>query len=283
MATCSSCGREIVEGASFCDHCSQQVDDGCISGYEVKDPSTGHLFEVRIGHYIKTGWHTFSQYPGGFAGFILIMLAVNYLLLLITYPIPAPLLLLLWYLIISLYEPLRAGISIVSAKLLQRQTYGFTDFFAGFHYFKPLLFFGLIHSLIWGADMLVRYQLLWQHRFLPVLFNLASLAFTLAFLFTPMLVIDRRLALWEAMGLSRRTIQRRWSSFLGFLLLIWLLSLVIGSVIALLVILVSGVFKFELAGFRTVMLICVRLTGPILVIVCIAAYTDLFGLQSKEY
>ena len=47
--------------------------------------------------------------------------------------------------------------------------------------------------------------------------------------------------------------------------------------------LVSGVFKFELAGFPTLLVIFVRLTAPIYYIALTAAYADLFGLQSKEY
>ena len=283
MATCTACGNEITEGADLCEHCWQAMNPEGLTTYVMKDPSTGPLFEVRIGDYIKTGWRTFLQYPAGFAGFILIILIVNIALLLMTKPIPAPWFWLLWYLISALYIPLSAGVYVISAKLLQRQACGFTDFFAGFHYFRPLLIFGLIYALFWGGNMLVRYHLLWRSPFLPVLFNLASLAFTLAFFFTPMLVIDRRLGLWEAMGLSRRTVQRRWPSFLGFMLLIWLLSLVIGSAIALMAMLVSGILTFELGGFRKVMPICVRLIGPLLFIACIAAYADLFGLQSKKY
>ena len=150
--------------------------------YEVKDPSTGPLFEVRIGHYIKTGWHTFLQYPAGFVGFlpdigdsyccIIINIFTRYRRLALcsgTFWSPS-------------LNPCLRGVYVVSAKLLQRQGCAFTDFFAGFHYFQPLLIFGLIGALIWGGDKLFGpYRLLW------VLFDLASLAFTLAFLFTPML------------------------------------------------------------------------------------------------
>jgi hypothetical protein len=283
MATCASCGNEAAEGVTFCEHCGQALNPEGLTTYAMKDPSTGPLFEVRIGDYIETGWRTFLQYPGGFAGFILIILIVNIALLLMTKPIPSPWFWLLWYLIIALYTPLSAGVYVISAKLLQRQGCGFTDFFAGFHYFRPLLIFGLIYALFWGVDMLIRYHLLWRSPLLPVLFNLASLAFTLAFLFTPMLVIDRRLRLWEAMGLSCRTVQRRWLSFLGLIFLLGLLSVVLGLSMALIVTLVSVPFKLELASFRTVVFICVKLTGPIYFLAFTAAYADLFGLQSKEY
>lgn len=275
MATCASCGHEVAEGVNFCEHCGPEMDPEGFTTYEVKDPSTGPFFEVRIGDYLETGWQTFLQYPAGFVGFILILAIVNVVLLLIYSQIGIPL---LWYLLAALLEPLFVGIYVVSAKLLQRQARSFTDFFAGFHYFQPLLIFGLIGSLISMGDALFGH-----YRFLPVLVKLVSLAFTLAFLFTPMLIIDRRLRLWEAMGLSRRTVQRRWLPFLGLMILIGLLSSIIGSVIALMVTLVSGVFKFELAGFRTVLVIFVKLTGPIYFIAFTAAYADLFGLQSKEY
>lgn len=278
MATCASCGNEGTEGVTFCEHCGQEMKPEGLTTYEVKDPSTGPLFEVRIGDYLETSWHTFLQYPAGFVGFLLILAIFNILLVLINYQISVPF---LWYLLAALLEPLLAGIYVVSAKLLQRQGCAFTDFFTGLHYFQPLLIFGLISALISGGD-----ELFGHYRLLSVLFKLASLAFTLAFLFTPMLVIDRRLGLWEAMGLSRRTVQRRWLSFLGLILglifMLGLLSAIIGLSMALMVALVSGVFKFELVGFGTVLLTCLKLTMPIYFIAFTAAYADLFGFQSKE-
>ena len=58
------------------------------------------------------------------------------------------------------------------------------------------------------------------------------------------------------MGLSRRTVQRRWWSFLGLIFLLVFLSVVFGLSMVLMVALVSIVFKFELAGFSIVLLIC---------------------------
>ena len=275
MAICPSCGNEGAEGVTFCKHCGQEMTPDGFTTYAVKDPSTGPLFEVRIGNYIETGWRTFLQYPAGFVGFTLVWAIVNFLLLLIYSQTGVPL---LWYLLAVLLEPLLAGIFVVSAKLLQRQGCAFTDFFTGLHYFQPLLIFGLISSLISMGD-----ELFGHYRLVSVLFNVASLAFTLAFLFTPMLVIDRRLRLWEAMGLSRRTVQRRWWSFLGLTFLLGLLLVVIGLGMSSMVALVSGVFKFELAGFTTLLVIFVRLTSPLYYIAFTAAYADLFGFQSKEY
>ena len=275
MATCASCGNKGAEGVTFCKHCGQEMTTEGFTTYAMKDPSTGPLFEVRIGVYIEKGWHTFLQYPAGFVGFILILALINIFLLLISSRTGIPL---LWYLLAVLLEPLLAGIYVVSAKLLQRQTCAFTDFFTGLHYFQPLLIFGLIICLIAMGD-----KLFGHYRLVSFLFDLASLAFTLAFLFTPMLVIDRHLRLWEAMGLSLRTVQRRWWSFLGLIFLLGLFLLVIGLSMSSIVALVAGVFKFELAGFTTLLVIFVKLTTPIYYIAFTAAYADLFGFQSKEY
>jgi hypothetical protein len=275
MAICPSCGNEGAEGVTFCKHCGQEMTPDGFTTYAVKDPSTGPLFEVRIGNYIETGWRTFLQYPAGFVGFILLLALVTIVLLSIYSRTRVPL---LWYLLAVLLEPLLAGIFVVSAKLLQRQGCAFTDFFAGLHYFQPLLIFGLINSLISMGD-----GLFGHYRFVSVLFNLASLAFTLAFLFTPMLLIDRRLRLWEAMGLSCRTVQRRWWPFLGLTFLLGLLLVVIGLGMSSMVVLVSWVFKFELASFTTLLVIFVKLTSPFYYIALTAAYAELFGFQSKEY
>jgi hypothetical protein len=157
MATCASCGNEGAEGVTFCEHCGQAMNPEGLTTYAMKDPSTGPLFEVRIVDYIETGWHTFLQYPAGFVGFILIVALVNIVLLLIDYQIGIPG---LWYLLAALLEPLLAGIYVVSAKLLQRQARSFTDFFTGWHYFQPLLIFGLISALISGGEeMFEHYRL----------------------------------------------------------------------------------------------------------------------------
>ncbi len=275
MAICPFCGNEGAEGVTFCKHCGQEMTPDGFTTYAVKDPSTGPLFVVRIGGYIETGWNTFLKYPAGFVGFTLILALVTILLLPIYSQTWFPL---LWCLLSVLLEPLLAGIFVVSAKLLQRQGCAFTDFFTGLRYFQPLLIFGLINSLISMGD-----ELFGHYRLVSVLFNLASLAFTLAFLFTPMLVIDRRLGLWEAMGFSCRTVQRRWLSFLGLTFLLGLLLGVIGLSMSSIVALVSWAFKFKLAGFTALLVISVRLTSPIYYIALTAAYADLFGFQSKEY
>jgi uncharacterized membrane protein len=158
------------------------------------------------------------------------------------------------------FTPLYVGLCIVSAKLLQHQPCRVSDFFSGLHFFKPLMIFGLIFSLsyfILGeiGNLILPYKVLFG------LISLASVTFGLVFLFTPLIVVDRRLGLWEAMELSRQTVQRRWPQILGFLCLAALIAM-------------AGVIILGVGLLVTV---------PLFYCIITAAYADLFGLQSKEY
>jgi hypothetical protein len=248
---CTSCGRELTEGTTFCEHCAQEVSAAGTEVYPLKDPASGPLFEVPIREYLRTGWQTFRRYPAAFIGFSLIIILAMAVLVTVQRKLP-----LIGSLLAAAMTPLYAGIYIVSAKLLQRQTCTFSDFFSGFHYFQPLVIFGLIFGILgWIGHLFL------HHLWLLLLLALVSLALRLLLIFTPFLIIDRRLGLREAMELSLRTVPRRWPQFLGLAFLGGLLM--VGGVIAL--------------G------IGVLVTFPWFLCALTAAYADLFGLQSKEY
>lgn len=262
-----------------------------------EDPYTGPLYEVRLGHYLKTGWQTFLQYPVGFLGFGLVLAIVAVIrmtlpnIVKLATELTLPRIAFFDILLSATVSVLKAGIFIVSAKLLQRRTCRFTDFFAGFHYLRPLIIFCLFYFLIADIPSLCFYlfktlfpnpsyeiweKFIYYSHFMFPISNLALLAFELLFLFTPLLIIDRRLGLWEAMDLSRRTVQRRCWLILGFILLVGGGLAIIGVVISWTV---THVFaspsKFQFSGLRV--------TVPFLSIIITAAYADLFGLQSQEY
>jgi len=252
MAICSSCGFAIAEDAKFCEHCGQPQNDQGFAASEGKDPSTGPLFEVRIGAYFKTGWRLFLEYPAGFIGFSIIMILAMGMLYGVQSKLPF-----IGLFLTAALSPLHVGIFIVSAKLLQRRTCIFADFFAGFHYFQPLLIFGLIY----GVLSAIGHQLFQSFLLLHLVYSLAIMMVMVLLFFTPLLVIDRRLGLWEALDLSRRTVQRRWGQFLGFIIL--------GALLV-----VAGAIALGVGLLVTLPWFSCAIT---------AAYADLFGLQSQEY
>jgi hypothetical protein len=227
MLNCPHCHGLVEENAAFCPHCHQPL--------AAASPAIpGGI--VRPGKYLLDGWELFKLNPGGFIGFALVFWVLQSVLLLF------PRLGGLTSLVIS--GPLYAGFYIVSAKLLQRQSPTFQDFFTGFQLFLPLLLLTVISALLIGLGF--------------VLLILPGIFLMVCYLFAAMLVIDRRLDFWPAMELSRRTVQSQWFGFFIFLLLLMLLNL-------------GGAL---LLGFGLLVSV------PVSAAAVTVAYADIFGLQS---
>jgi len=189
-----------------------------------------------LGDYIKTGWEIFKQYPGGFIVFSLINVAIHLALR----GVP----LLGWLASVVVSTALIMGNFIVSAKLLQRQSPGWRDFFAGFNFFLPLLVVSLVASVFISLGML--------------LLIIPGLYLAVGYLFASCLVIDRRLDFWSAMELSRRTVNPLWFSFFAFMLLLVVVNL-------------AGALLMGVGLLVTIPLTFGAMT---------AAFADLFGFQS---
>jgi hypothetical protein len=250
MTSCPNCGGELGAGANFCEHCGQPLGDG-IEINVLKDPASGPVYRVQITAYIKMGWQTFVQYPLGFVGFSIIMAFFFLFFIFLQQKF-----ILIALLLTAAITPLHTGFYLVSAKLLQRRPCLFADFFSGYHYFPALFLYGLLYAAISGLGSLFPNPLV-----LHLLFSLASLAFTLLFIFTPFLIFDRRLSLVAALDLSFRAVRRRWLQLLGFVLLLGL-------------ILAAGALALGIGIVVTLPWVSASLT---------AAYADLFGLQSQDY
>jgi hypothetical protein len=218
---------------------------------EVKDPSSGPLYEVHTSQYLRIAWKTFKLYPLGFIGFSIIEL-IFFVAYIIIWEMFSPL---LGFLLEVAISPIHVGIFIVCAKLLQRQPCVFKDFFLGFYYYKPLVIFGFIFGVICEIDYFFPQQIA-ETIIFAVLIVTAVIYF-----FTPMLIIDRHLNWWEAMEKSRQTVQRRLMKIFGFNLLLTIIF--VGGIIAL------GVGSL--------------ITYPLVVCASTVAYADIFGLRSKKY
>jgi hypothetical protein len=247
MPTCKLCGHEVPAGAKMCQLCGQEVSDEP----DLKDPSTGPLYEVHTRQWFHTGWETFKRYPLGFIWFGVFCLLVGAGLRYLAREIPFG-----RFFLDALLAPLYVGIFWVCARLQQRRSFQFSDFFYAWQFYQPLLVFGLFCTVISRIGYLLPESLM-----LRLLCYLAFLAFMMFNIFTPMLIIDRGLGWQEAMGLSYRTVQRRWGAIVGFLL--W------GFVIA-------------ATGFLA-LLIGSIITVPIWFGAVTAAYTEIFGLQAQVF
>ncbi len=251
MPTCPTCGHELPAEAEFCGRCGQRLGDPGSAPGAVKDPIAGPLYDIRTRQWFKQAWRIFKLYPWGFLGFGLILLLAGAGLQRLTREVPVQ-----GVLLSSLLGPLHAGLYLVTIRLLQGQPCRFEDFFAGFRFLAPLLIFGLITGFAARLGYFLPEDFL-----LRLLCRLGFLVFMLYFVFTPLLIVDRRLGWREAMELSYRTVQRRPGRVAVFLL--W------GFLIA-----ASGLLALLVGSLVTVPLFFSAIT---------IAYAEIFGLQSQEY
>lgn len=233
MPECPGCGRQLTGTEKHCPTCGQSTN---FATPTTDQSSFRSLQSLPLGDYFKTGWELFKQYPGGYIGFFL----VNAAILLILHTIPF----LGWLLFFAVSPALIMGNFIVSAKLLQRQTPGFRDFFAGFHFFLPLVLLFLVTKILIAIGL--------------ALLIIPGIYLAVGYLFASCLVIDRRLDFWPAMELSRRTVNPLWFGIFTFMLLLAVINLL-------------GALLLGLGLLVTVPLTYCALT---------AAYADLFGFQS---
>lgn len=251
MPVCPRCQQEITSSDKFCPHCGHQLreafpgmnitteESGITSVPGGGETRAGTDYQVEPGRYVKQGWELFKQYIPGFVGFVLLVLLIQLILQAVGW---------LGQLVsIIITGPLGAGWYIVSAKLLQRQTVQFGDFFAGFRYFLPLVLYTVVASLL----IMLGFVLL----IIPGVYLLVS------YTFATLLILDRRLDFWQAMETSRKTVQRHWFGIFVFLLLLLLLNL----------------------GGALLLGVGLLVTIPWSMCAITVAFHEIFGLQATSY
>lgn len=228
MPNCPHCGGLLEENAAFCPSCNQKL--------AAPEPVIPRGEIVQPGKYLRNGWELFKLYPGGFVGFALVFGVIQTFL---SY-VPG-----VGYLLsLAIGGPLGAGFYVVSAKLLQRQTPTFADFFTGFQFFLPLLLVSVVSGLFIGLGL--------------VLLVLPGIFLMTCYLFASIIIVDRRLDFWPAMELSRQTVQTQWFGYFVFLLLLILINL-------------GGALLLGLG---------MLVSFPVSACAVAAAYAEVFGLQS---
>lgn len=185
MGLCPACGDEWPMTEDSCPHCGYQ-------GNRSPGPGSGPAPSLPLGDFLKGGWILFKEYPWGFVGFFLAYLVIEILL----NAIPR-----IGWLASGVVAPaLYMGHFLVCAKLLQRRTVKFQDFFTGFHFFLPLLLVALMTAVFVVLGL--------------ILLILPGVYLAVGYLFAAYLVVDRRLDFWQAMELSRAPCMAPGSAFL---------------------------------------------------------------------
>ncbi len=139
---------------------------------------------------------------------------------------------------------LTAGYYFVAFQIARNRDAVFGDFFQGFNKFLPIFLTSLVSTILTAIGF--------------VLLLLPGIYLAVAYLFAQPLVIDKNADFWQAMETSRKLITKKWFSFFGLLLLIFLLNL----------------------GGAMLLGIGLLVTIPLSVCIIAAAYEDIVGLNS---
>jgi hypothetical protein len=138
--------------------------------------------------------------------------------------------------------PLMAGFYIFGLKRLKGEQPAFGDFFAGFRLFLPLFLLGLVRGL--GISIGSMFLLL------------PGIYLAVAWTFSSLLVIDRKIGFWDAMMFSMKVVNSKFWHILGLVLLLAVVMSIASSFVV---------------GFL--------FSTPFHYLVILAAYARIFGLQ----
>ncbi len=247
---CIVCGTAYADGSRFCPRDGGAVipealresrpspfDTGRKLSAEELEREARRDYAVRIGDWLRAGWAAFREDPGGFVGITALFFAVTGLLS------HAPM---AGVLIGPVLAPLWAGLYIVAIMVLSRRKTEFADFFKGYNHFLPLLLAGLVGAVFIAAGI--------------ALLVVPGIYLAVGYVFSFLLIVDRRMDFWQALELSRKVVTTNWFSVFGFLLTLLLLNI----------------------GGAILLLVGLLVTFPVSCCAVAAAYRDIFGIESVE-
>jgi uncharacterized membrane protein len=268
MSNCPHCGQEIEIGSESCSACGKSLPSLEETAASPSVPERIKIGEVKISDYLRGGWELFKKYPAGFIFYCIIATLIPIVIDLV------PVIGVFAGLVLGF--PLYAGFFVVSAKLLQKQTPEFADFFSGFKFFLQLALLGVVSGVLIAIGLL--------------LLIVPGIYLAVSYLFALMFVVDRGLNFWQAMETSRRSVQTRWFAIFTFLLFIVLLNL--GPILPLGLVTLDALLGWQfvlpiLGGYLSLLIIflpflLLLVTVPLSHCIITVAYADIFGLKSAH-
>jgi len=275
----------------------ESFNGGAHTGHSSDDRLLQGEYTVDVFDFIRQAWELFRQDPGKYIGFSLILFVV-YLIEQIfgvlldpekyggayqyhspeMYPAMALVLIVISVVLSLLTIPLNVGFSIVGFKQMSDQKPDFSDFFHGYRYWTSLIASALVQGVIVFIVLFVvaivavfirefarntfLHDIATLFVLLMLLLFLVSLIYiTVIYIFSQMLIIDRRLGFWQAMELSRKVVSKQWFSVFGLVFIVGLLNIL-------------GALAF---------IVGLLITVPVSNLALAVAYRDIFGLQSSDW
>lgn len=199
-------------------------------------------YSVNIDQYFTRGWEIFKQYPLGFIGFLILTFVIS---------------IFFTFLAISgektngivsianfvLNPILSAGYYIVALQIAKNRPIDFSDFFRGFNQFLQIFLVYLIGTILTIIGF-------W-------FFIIPGIYLAVAYGFSFLFVIEKKLSFWSALEASRKIITKKWFSFVSLGIMLFLLNL-------------AGLLLLGIGLFVTI---------PLTSCIMVAAFEDIVGLN----
>ena len=255
MKNCPNCNGPIETGTTFCQECDKkniELVQFCNEDNSKLTTAEPLLPKIHITNFLRSGWRLFKLKPGGFLGFTILFILISIFGMMpftIVNTLPSGSALagfITAQLFFSINGSLIAGYYIVAFKLLKNESVGFGSFFSGFRYFIPITMVSLISNFFIGLGY--------------ILFILPGIYLSVGYLFTTLLILDKKMGWWDAMGVSREMINKHWFSMFGFILIIGIIN-------------IFGQFLF---------IVGLIITLPVTICSIVAAYDDIVGIEVKN-
>ncbi|MGB3642787.1 MAG: hypothetical protein WBA39_35165 [Rivularia sp. (in: cyanobacteria)] len=199
-------------------------------------------YSVNIDQYFSRGWEIFKQYPGGFIGFLLVIFVISIFFNFLAVSVENI------YGIVSIanfvLNPIfSAGFYIVALQIAKNRPIDFSDFFRGFNQFMQIFLVYLIGNILIAIGFLF--------------FIIPGIYLAVAYVFSSLFVIEKKLSFWSALEASRKLITKKWFSFVGLGIMLTLLNL-------------AGLLLLGIGALVTI---------PLSSCIMVAAFEDIVGLN----
>lgn len=158
-------------------------------------------YNTDIGGYIRKGYGIFEKDIGSFIGYTALYFVING----VTGSIVP------FFGTMLVAGPLSAGFFIVARKIRKGEAYEFGTFFKGFDYFVPLLLFSLIGGILTALGFMA--------------LIIPGIYLSIAWMFSILFIVFGEMEFWDGMEFSRRLITKKWWSFFGLAILLFLINL----------------------------------------------------------
>ena len=155
-------------------------------------------YSVNIEQYFSRGWEIFKQYPGGFIGFLLLtfVISIFFSFLAISVKNTHGIVSIANFVLNPIFS---AGYYIVALQIAKNRPIDFSDFFRGFNQFLQIFLVYLIGNILIAIGFLF--------------FIIPGIYLAVAYVFSSLFVIEKKLSFWSALEASRKLITKKWFSF----------------------------------------------------------------------